>query len=342
MIGGAIALVGAALAASAAGAAADPARFMPAELIAASLAPAPGSTILVGFRMTPRSGWHGYWRNPGDAGIAPSVRWQAPAGVRFGPLLHPAPTLITADGIGSYVHDGEHILLARMTIPHALARGSALPLAADLSWAACTATQCVPLRAKLTLGLTVGNGGRSDDWLRIRAALAKVPRRAPDGGFVATGNALRLLVPSSLGLNPASTRFFANDPGVFDTASARSRRAADGVVIAGRAKAAIPASISGVVSDGRSAFEIKLLPTTEATASAATLVDQPTESSIHEGANASVAAAQPEPAPLAREASPYPGSPARQSGGSSRNWMIWLALAAAAIGGGLLAWRRPG
>ncbi len=40
-------------------AAADPARYMPAELIAQSVTPIPGSRILVGFRMVPKPGWHG-------------------------------------------------------------------------------------------------------------------------------------------------------------------------------------------------------------------------------------------------------------------------------------------
>ena len=101
------------LAAAVASAAADPTRYMPAELIAGTLDPAPGRTILVGIRMTPRPGWHGYWSNPGDSGIATTVRWSAPGGESFGPLLHPAPSLLSAGGVDSYVHEGEHILLSR-------------------------------------------------------------------------------------------------------------------------------------------------------------------------------------------------------------------------------------
>ena len=141
--------------------AADPARYMTAELIAASATPAPGSSsILVGIRMTPRPGWHGYWSNPGDSGIAPTVRWSAPKGVTFGPLLHPAPTLLTADGMSSFVHGGRHVLLSRLRIARSVAPGTAIPITAALSWAACTATQCVPLHATLSLQLAAGNGER--------------------------------------------------------------------------------------------------------------------------------------------------------------------------------------
>ena len=36
------------------------------------------------------------------------IKWEATPGLRFGPLLHPAPTLLKVAGITSYVHAGEH------------------------------------------------------------------------------------------------------------------------------------------------------------------------------------------------------------------------------------------
>ena len=38
-----------------------------AELVAAPAAP--GSEDMVAIHMTPEKGWHGYWSNPGDAGL---------------------------------------------------------------------------------------------------------------------------------------------------------------------------------------------------------------------------------------------------------------------------------
>ena len=45
--------------------------------------PAPivsGKTVTVALRLIPVSGWHIYWKNPGDSGLPPSVTWKLPAG----------------------------------------------------------------------------------------------------------------------------------------------------------------------------------------------------------------------------------------------------------------------
>jgi DsbC/DsbD-like thiol-disulfide interchange protein len=246
------------LAPAIASAAADPARYMPAELIAETLEPAPGSTVLVGIRMTPRAGWHGYWSNPGDSGIATTVRWSAPGGVSFGPLLHPAPSLLSEEGIDSYVHEGDHILLARMSMPESLPEGTAIPLVADLSWAACTATQCVPLRARLRLQLTAGEGAKGAEWASLDRAADKLPRAASGGSFVRDGNSIRLLLPGSLRLRAQTTRFFAEQPGAFDTASGQVEQSNGALVISGLGTAAAGQPISGVVTDGRAAYRLTL------------------------------------------------------------------------------------
>lgn len=242
-----------------ASAAADPDRYMTARLVAESLSPAPGSTILVGLRLNPRPGWHGYWSNPGDAGFAPSVQWSAPAGVRFGPLLHPAPTLISDKGVSSYVHDGEHILLSRMTVPADIRPGTPIAIAADARWAACTATMCVPLQGKLTLELKAGEGGRSADAGAIEAAARKLPRQVSGGAFTADGKTLHLVLPAAATLDPRTARFFPDDNDAFKTALGRAAKSGGGIVIAGPAESAASAhSISGVASDGRAAYRLTL------------------------------------------------------------------------------------
>jgi DsbC/DsbD-like thiol-disulfide interchange protein len=244
-----------ALVAAPAFAAADPARYMPGDLVAESLSPAPGSTIIVGFRFTPKPGWHGYWSNPGDSGIAPSVRWSAPSGISFGPLLHPAPTLISAGGTASFVHDGPHILLTRMSVARSIPAGTAIPVEARLSWAACTATQCVPLHATLTLKLVAGDGTKSAEAAQLAAAAAKVPRAAPAGSFSAQGNRRTLVLPASIYLNPARTRFFPEDNDAFVAASGTAKDEAGRLVVTGEARSETEA-IAGVVTDGRAAYRI--------------------------------------------------------------------------------------
>ncbi|MEO7634294.1 MAG: protein-disulfide reductase DsbD domain-containing protein, partial [Sphingomicrobium sp.] len=201
-----------------AGAAADPAKYIRAELIAESAVPRPGSSMVIGIRMIPRSGWHGYWSNPGESGFAPSVRWTAPTGVTVGPLLHPAPSLLKVGGLTSFVHEGPHILLARVSIPRSAARGTNLPLSATVTWAACTATQCVPLRTTLKLDLIAGSGTPGTSAAALRAAVRKLPRPAPQGRMTVAGDRVRLQLPPLLHIDPRQTRFFP-ETGVFAGAS---------------------------------------------------------------------------------------------------------------------------
>lgn len=238
--------------------AADPARYMGAELIAESLSPAPGSTILIGLRLTPKPGWHGYWSNPGDAGFAPTIRWSGPDGVAFGPLLHPAPKLISAAGISSYVHEGEHVLLSRMTIPNGLAPGTPVPVSADANWAACTATMCVPLKATFTLELMAGDGARGPDSAALAAAMRKLPRPASGGTYWGDGKSVRLVLPAAAQLDPRRTRFFPDDNDAFKTATGRAEAGEAGLVIAGKADGKSPAVIGGVATDGKAAYRLSL------------------------------------------------------------------------------------
>ena len=310
--------------------AADPARYMTAELIAASPTPAPGSSILIGIRMTPRPGWHGYWSNPGDSGIAPTVRWSAPKGVTFGPLLHPAPTLLTADGMSSFVHEGRHVLLSRLAIARSIAAGTAIPITAALSWAACTATQCVPLHATLSLQLTAGDGARGPDWRELNAAAAKLPRQAPGGSFVVEGRSLRLLVPGSLKLDPSTVHLFADEPGVFHTAVARAAGIGGVISITAPAPESVPPSISGVLSDGRNSYRLSFDRQSEAAVPAS---ETPPSSSK------APPRAEPVERPATRDALV---SEATDPERESRTSLLWLLLGAAILGLALiLARRRP-
>ena len=51
----------------------------------------PGTTVWVAIRQVIAPGWHTYWRNPGDSGLATSITWLLPKGVTAGTPLWPAP-----------------------------------------------------------------------------------------------------------------------------------------------------------------------------------------------------------------------------------------------------------
>lgn len=232
--------------------------FIVAKLLTASDQPKAGETILVGLEMIPRPGWHGYWSNPGESGLAPVVKWTAPAGVHFGPLEHPAPTLLRVMGMTSYVHAGPHILLARMTLDRNLRAGTVLPITADATWAACSDRLCVPEKARLSLRLTVGNGSPSPQAAQLRTAFAREPRQLKRGSFSARGGRIVLRLPPSAHLQAGRARFFPDRNGYWDPVEARTIPGTP-LTLVSPARGKVPKVIAGVVSDGASAYRLSFV-----------------------------------------------------------------------------------
>ena len=225
-------------------------------MIAQTPQPRPGTTILIGIVMDPKPGWHSYWSNPGDAGIAPSAKWTAPAGVTFGPLHHPAPTLARVGEDTSFVHGGRHILLVPMTLSGKMRRGTALPVTAQLVWGSCTDRACVPERATLSLRLVAGSGLPGPDIARLAAAKAKLPKPARPSTYMLGKSTITLRVPSALGLKAARTHFFPDSSDFFDAGTAIARTSDRRILITAPFRSKPPYQISGVISDGQKAYRL--------------------------------------------------------------------------------------
>jgi hypothetical protein len=82
-------------------------------------------------------GWHLYWVNPGDAGLAPEVHWRLPAGFEPGALRFPTPEKLVEGDLVSYVYRGDVLLLCDITTPRAVPAKAQPALTAVLDWMAC-------------------------------------------------------------------------------------------------------------------------------------------------------------------------------------------------------------
>ncbi|WP_374526817.1 protein-disulfide reductase DsbD family protein [Novosphingobium sp.] len=164
-----------------------------AELIAESAAQ-PGQTVMLAVRMTPEPGWHGYWQNPGDAGLGMTLDWTLPAGAKAGALQYPVPDTLLIAGLMNHVYEHEYAVLVPLTLPADARPGAILPISAKAQWLACTEQICVPESTQLTGSVMVGapaaRDARFDKWL------AALP--APLGSkatFALDGKRLRVAIP---------------------------------------------------------------------------------------------------------------------------------------------------
>lgn len=223
-------------------------------LAAESDRPAPGSTVTLAIVSRPASGWHGYWRNPGDAGVETRVRWTLPPGVTAGALAYPVPTRLVVAGLMNYVYERPYALLLSLRIPADARPGAALPIAGIVDYLACTDQICVPERQRVQATLTVGDGtvaasrrAAFDAWRRL------VPRPLDAAArFEVAEGQVRLAVPLPSAAAMGSPWFYPATPGVIDhAADQRASRVGDAIVIETAApRGGVTRAVAGVLALG--------------------------------------------------------------------------------------------
>lgn len=123
----------------------------------------PGGSFTLGVLMRMDPGWHTYWKNPGDAGLATQIRWDIPEGFTAGPVRWPLPhKYIDSGDVLSYGYSKENMLLVPFTAPASLAPGASITLKANVSWLECE-KQCVPGEAALSITLPALKGPAAPD-----------------------------------------------------------------------------------------------------------------------------------------------------------------------------------
>jgi len=182
-------------------------RHMNVRLAAETVTVAPGSTVTLAFVMHPQPGWHGYWRNPGDAGAEPRVAWRLPEGWRAEALQYPVPDRLLVAGLMNYVYERNYALLVELRVPADAEPDVPYPIDARLDYLVCTSEVCVPESATVTVELrTAPPGARNPDFPAWRQAL---PRRlAAEGRFETVGGRVRLAIPLPAGSPLAEPYFF--------------------------------------------------------------------------------------------------------------------------------------
>lgn len=180
------------------------------ELVAASARPAPGQMLDIGIELSPRAGWHTYWKNPGDAGAPTRVEWALPAGTPApAELTYPVPGTLVVSGLMNHVYEKPNMLVTRIAVPAGLQPGSAYPVQVKVDWLVCSHEQCVPEGATLSLPLVIGDGAAdAAAGPRLAAAVAALPKPlAAAATWARQGNRFVLSVPLA-GMDKATAAWF--------------------------------------------------------------------------------------------------------------------------------------
>lgn len=242
-----------------------------ASLVAESSAPAPGSTVTLAIRMRPEPGWHGYWQNPGDAGLSARLDWHLPKDVTVSAPRYPVPERLIIADLMNHVFNAEHALLVRLNVPAGLAKGTALPIRLTIDRLACTDEICVPEHDELALDLVTGDGAVTPgERARFDVWRMKLPRPlGSQAHFQIDGSMIRIGIPYPAARPIKDAWFYATSENALNYAAGQKVSRSGDMLVIEASKAAYgfasPARLEGVVATGKGeGLEISAIPGTVA------------------------------------------------------------------------------
>ena len=227
-------------------------RHIATQLVAETDAPAAGSVVTLAIRMAPEQGWHGYWKNPGDSGSEPSVRWTLPRGAAAGPLQYPVPKRLIVGGLMNYVYEGPYALLAELRVPDNLAEGTRLPIRARFDYLVCTTEICVPERADLALDLRVGAAGAAPTGRALFDGFRQaLPRPlSSEARFELGDGRMRLSIPLPATAGGGAYFYPLTEGAIAHAADQQVTRDGDALIVETQAGVGRPSSVEGVLQLG--------------------------------------------------------------------------------------------
>lgn len=148
----------------------------------------PGKPFMVALELSLEEGWHAYWKNPGDAGMAPRIDWTLPEGFEVTALYWPIPTKFTMGSLEANGYSDKAVILAQI-VPSSEASSSDAEIKADVTWVVCNDESCLPGSSSAEVKLKVNELGGA--WLNpayFEEAKAKIPSAHPPVSLKKEGN----------------------------------------------------------------------------------------------------------------------------------------------------------
>ena len=162
--------------------------------------PRAGETFLVALHFQPVSEeWHGYWSNPGDAGIGMELDWDLPPGWQAGEPQYPVPQLLEISGLINHIYEGDYAVLVPISVPEGAREPASQTIRLAADYLACTDKICVPESARPATSFDeLAEPDRFAEWQGAIAPLIDSTARFETGR-----GRLRLAIPlpATLGLD---------------------------------------------------------------------------------------------------------------------------------------------
>lgn len=136
-------------------------------------------TNWLAFHVSPKVGWHTYWKNPGDSGAAPIFEWDLPDGVSVGEAQFQIPQKIPVAHLMNYGYDTASTILLPLEVETRLV-GKTLSIPLVVEWLVCE-IECVPQFVEWSLTLSVVDRPTIDP--ETAAVFADARSKIPDYSY---------------------------------------------------------------------------------------------------------------------------------------------------------------
>jgi thiol:disulfide interchange protein/DsbC/DsbD-like thiol-disulfide interchange protein len=212
------------------------------------------------------AGWHVYWKNAGDAGEPPHMKWTLPEGITASELQFPAPKRLPLGPLMDFGYENEVLFPFSLNVAQT-AKAEPATLHAKVNWLVCQAS-CIPGKAELEVVRNVneqliGTGTIAADSALLSRLSARLPRALPAGvkaQFEPSKNGFRLFL--NTGKKETEAAFFPAEPEIVNNPAVQQiEPSAMGLVLDIKKDtnlAVNPADLNGVIElSGGRAYEIQ-------------------------------------------------------------------------------------
>jgi len=181
----------------------------------------PGSAFSLAVQFTLEPGWHIYWKNPGDSGLAPQFTWRVPEDVAVDEPLWPYPDRLTTGPLVNYGYGS--IVIPFQADLRASSKASNLPIKLDLQWLVCK-EECLPGEGSLSLSLPVTrDSGTPSRYANVfESAFNAIPRPLDKVSIAVEEQDDRVIlaiIPLEGRALPSSVTFFPEEPKIIANAA---------------------------------------------------------------------------------------------------------------------------
>jgi thiol:disulfide interchange protein/DsbC/DsbD-like thiol-disulfide interchange protein len=218
------------------------------------------------FKLEP--GWHVYWKNPGDAGEPPHIKWTLTPGITPGPLQYPVPKRLPLGPLMDFGYEDEVLFPLQISVSGS-ASGSAV-LHAKVDWLVCRGS-CIPEKTELELIRPIGTSGKGDSpvqpdhdlWARLANNLPQPIPASLKIGFAPTPTGFRLTVIT--GHRETEASFFPDEQDILSNPAPQTvTPTANGLTLdikKDESLTAAPRQLAGLLKlSGNRAYELIALP----------------------------------------------------------------------------------